>query len=334
MSARRLVALSAAALAIAALLNAQGLRHTAETQPAGLGRDIALALTAPLVHLSHALYLDRPRSELQAALGRSNVDRINTNVRLLAPAPPRAHKRHSRIEQRPPTPRQRTVRPVFTPHHPLRVWIGGDSLAEVPGQALERTAPPGGAVDVLGVESRVSTGLTRPDLYNWFNRIIEVMDVMRPNVVVFSFGADDAHNYMSGLQPGKRIGDLGSPSWDAEYGRRVLGVTRELTAHGIYVVWLGLPIPRGPGFRRSFLVVNGVLRRAVRSVPRHSAYINTWSLLSTKSGRYADYLPEGDRLVLMRASDGVHYTPAAGDLIAHSILRTFGRVYDLRKRAG
>lgn len=319
---------------MAALLNAQGLRHRAETQPAGVVRNVALALTAPLADVSHALYLDRPRRELQLAIGRGNVDRIDTNVQLLPPAPRRTHRSPTPGPRRPTRQRGRPARrPVFTPQNPLRVWVGGDSLAEVPGQALERAAPKGSPVDILGVESRVSTGLTRPDLYNWFNRIIQVMDELKPNVAVLSFGADDAHNYMSGLAPGQRIGDLGSPSWDAEYTHRVLGVTRELNARGIYVVWLGLPIPRGTGFHRSFLVVNGVLRHAVRSATRHTAYINTWSLLSTKSGRYADYLPEGGRLVLMRASDGIHYTPAAGDLIARRILQKLSDVYDLRSRA-
>jgi hypothetical protein len=331
MSARRLVTLYAAALAVAAFLNAQGLRHRAETQPAGFARNAALVLTAPLVAISHALYLDRPRRELQLAIGRANVDRINTNVRLLAPVQQQTHRPRAPGKRRPIRHRQRIVRgPVFTPRHPLRVWVGGDSLAEIPGQALERAAPERGPVDIIAVESRVSTGLTRPDLYNWFNRIIQVMDNLRPNVVIFSFGADDAHDYMSGLTPGTRIGNLGSPSWDAEYSRRVLGVMRELNAHGTYVVWLGLPIPRGPGFHHSFLVVNGVLRRAVASAPKHAAYIDTWSLLSTKNGRYADYLPERGRLVLMRASDGVHVTPAAGDLIAHQILRKLSEMYELR----
>src|SRR5581483_8995645 len=123
------------------------------------------------------------------------------------------------------------VKPLFTGAHPLRVWVAGDSLAQVPGDALERV---GGAVDVVSVESRLSTGLARTDLYNWFTRIQQVPKQLRPDVAVFSFGADDAHDYMGGAH----VGPFGSPSWVAEYRRRVDGVTRELNAAGIYVVWL------------------------------------------------------------------------------------------------
>ena len=72
-------------------------------------------------------------------------------------------------------------------------------------------------------------------------------------------GADDAHDYIAGVPRGRTLGPLGSPSWNAEYRRRVDGVTREFNAAGISTVWLGLPIPSGSGYARSFPVVNAIL---------------------------------------------------------------------------
>ena len=330
-AAYRGIAVCFAALALAALLNAQGLRKTAQTQPAGVGRDVALAVARPLARVSSFLYLDRPRHELQVAIGRGDVDRIDTTVRIAAPATPtparlphpRPAKGHAKPKPKP--------RPVFSAQHPLRLWVAGDSLAQVPGEALERAVGSGGPVDVLGIESRLSTGLARPDLYNWFDRIAAAIPELHPNVAVFSFGADDAHDFMSGVPEGRTIGKLGSPSWDAEYHRRVAGVTRELNAAGIYVVWLGLPIPAGRGFHRSFHVVNGILQRAAREARSGAAYIDTWDMLATRSGRYADYLRDAKgHLVLMRARDGIHYTQPAGDLIARAVLQRLGQVYELR----
>ncbi|MGZ4351985.1 MAG: SGNH/GDSL hydrolase family protein [Gaiellaceae bacterium] len=326
------IVLCFAALALAALLNAQGLRKTAQTQPAGAGRDVALAVAKPLARVSSFLYLDRPRHELQVAIGRGDVDRIDTTVRIAAPATPTP----ARLPHPPPAKQHRATskprpKPAFSPQRPLRLWVAGDSLAQVPGEALERAAGTGGPVDVLGIESRLSTGLARPDLYNWFDRIAAAIPELHPDVAVFSFGADDAHDYMSGVPQGRTIGKLGSPSWDAEYRRRVAGVTRELNAAGIYVVWLGLPIPAGRGFHRSFHVVNGILERAAGESRTGAAYIDTWDLLATKSGRYADYLRDGHgHLVLMRARDGIHYTQPAGDLIARAVLQRLGQVYELR----
>jgi hypothetical protein len=306
-------------LLVAAVLQAEGLRKQAEIQPSGVQRDVALAVTRPLVGFSRTLHLTTPRHELQVALGRENEDTIDTRVHLTLPPPagplPGGTSVPSGTSQVPP------AKPRFTAAKPLRVWVAGDSLAEVPGQALERVSDP--SLSIVGVESRLSTGLARTDLYNWFTRIQEVPAQLKPNVVVFSFGADDAHDYMGGAH----VGPFGSPSWIAEYRRRVAGVTRELNADGIYVVWLGLPIPDGPGFRKSFPVVNAILEAVAKAHPRHATYVDTWHLLDDFHGRYTSYLRVHGKLTLMRLPDGVHYTAAAGDLIAAQTLEQLRAVY-------
>jgi uncharacterized protein len=313
------------ALVFAAFLQAEGLRKQAQIQPAGAQRDIALAITRPLVDVSRGLHLTTPRHELQVAIGREHEDTIDTQVHLTLPPPagplpprPPAHH-HAKPKPKP--------RPVFTAAHPLRIWVAGDSLAGVPGEALERV---GGAVDVVGVESRLSTGLTRPDLYNWFTRIQQAPKELRPEVAVLSFGADDAHDFMAGVPEGRTVGPLGSASWNAEYRRRVEGVTRELAADGVYVVWLGLPIPDGAGFKKSFPIVNRILESVAKAHARSATYVDDWDLLADAHGRYTPYLRVHGKLTLMRLPDGVHYTGAGGDRIAAQVLAQLSKVYDLR----
>jgi uncharacterized protein len=300
-------------LVLAAVLQAEGLRKQAQIQPAGFQRDLALDVTRPLVRFSRALHLTTPRHELQAAIGREDEDRIDTGVHLTLPPPagplPRPARRHIGTHA-PPKPR-------FSAARPLRLWVAGDSLAQIPGEGLERVSDP--ALAVLPVESRLSTGLARPDLYNWFTRFTEI-DTLHPQVAVLSFGADDAHDFMAGVPNGRTVGPLGSPSWSAEYRRRVDGVTRELNAEGVYVVWLGLPIPDGPGFRKSFPIVNRILESVARAHRRGATYVDTWHLLDDAHGRYTPYLRVHGKLTLMRLPDGVHYTSAAGDLIARQVL--------------
>ena len=307
-------------LFLAALLQAEGLRKQAEIQPSGFQRTLAIDVTRPLVSVSRALHLTTPRHELQLAIGRGQEDRIDTQVHLTLPPPagPLPHRPKPTKHAAPP------AKPLYTSKHPLRVWVAGDSLAQIPGDALERV---GGPIDVVGVESRLSTGLARTDLYNWFTRIQQVPKQLHPNVAVFSFGADDAHDYMGGAH----VGPFGSPSWNAEYRRRVDGVTRELNAQGIYVVWLGLPIPDGPGFKKSFPVVNRILESVVHAHPKTSMYVDTWHMLDDFHGRYTAYLRWHGKLTLMRLPDGVHYTEAAGDLIVAHLLTQLRSVYRLRR---
>jgi hypothetical protein len=157
-----------------------------------------------------------------------------------------------------------------------------------------------------------------------------VISTLEPNVVVLSFGADDAHDYMAGVPAGRSVGSFGSSSWIAEYRRRVEGVTREFLAAGIRTVWLGLPIPDGPGFRRSFPVVNTILQSVARRHAPLSQFVDTWHLLDSAHGKYTAYLRVGGQLTLMRLPDGVHYTDAAGDLVARDVLGQLRRSYSLR----
>jgi hypothetical protein len=327
-SAGRSVVLCFLALALAALLNAEGMRKTAETQPQGVRRDIALEVTRPLVRVSRALHLSTPRHELQVAIGRAAEDRIDSTVHL---APVRVS--HQPPKRRPPapaaTPEPEQPPAPPTPTRPLRIWVGGDSLAQVPGEALERRSGSGGMLDVGSVESRLSTGLARPDLYNWFTRFGEVITRLHPDVAVLSFGADDAHDYMAGVPAGRTVGPFGSPSWRAEYRRRVEGVTREFNAAGIVTIWIGLPIPDGPGFRRSFPIVNSILDSVAKAHPKQAAYVDTWHALDSAHGKYTPYLRVNGSLKLIRLSDGVHYTAAGGDVVAEEIVRDLGRFYTL-----
>ena len=312
------------ALCLAALLDAEGLRKQAQIQQPGVGRDLALDVTRPLVRVSRALHLTTPRHELQVAIGRQHEDQIDSRVHLTLPPP---------AGPLPPVPtkprprRRRPRKPVFTAAHPLHLWVAGDSLAQVPGDALERL---GGSIDVVGVESRLSTGLARPDLYNWYTRFNQLIAGPKPQVAVLSFGADDAHDYMAGVPGGKSVGTFGTPSWIAEYRRRVDGVTRELNAAGIRTVWLGLPIPDGPGFKHSFPIVNSILASVAARHAASSQYVDTWHMLDSAHGKYTPYLRVHGKLTLMRLPDGVHYTPAAGDLVAQGVVAKLRTVYALR----
>jgi len=331
--ARLAIVLAFLGLGLGALLDARGLRKTAEIQRQGVARDVAVHFTRGLVGVSSTLRLDRPRSELQGAIGREADDRIDTRIafRLPPPAGPLpARPAQAAARKHRGSKHARRERPLFTPKRPLRIWVAGDSLAQVPGEALERVAAHARSLDVVGVESRVSTGLGQPELYNWFTRIGEAVPQLHPNVAVLSFGADDEHDHLGGVPPGVTVGKLGSPSWKAEYFRRVDGVTRELTAAGVYVVWLGLPVPPSDGYVKGFRVVNDVLRRSVQRHDERAAYIDTWHLLDNGHSGWTPYIrkPNG-RLVLVRAADGMHYTAAGADILSSAILARLRTVYRL-----
>ena len=193
-SAARGIAVLALGLLVAAFLDAEGLRKQAEIQPQGFQRHLALDATRPLVAVSRALHLSTPRHELQVAIGREGEDVVDTRVELPPPAgplpastpKPRPAGKPGTAPKPKPTAKPKP-KPVFTAADPLKLWVAGDSLAQVPGEGLERL--PLRSLDILPVESRLSTGLARPDLYNWFTRLQSVIATLHPRVAVLSFGA-------------------------------------------------------------------------------------------------------------------------------------------------
>ena len=59
---------------------APGMHKTSFNGQPGMKRDVSLALTGGLAHVSHALLLDRPRGLVQDAMGRGDADQINVAI--------------------------------------------------------------------------------------------------------------------------------------------------------------------------------------------------------------------------------------------------------------
>jgi hypothetical protein len=174
------------ALAIGMLLNAPGAHKSAYNKSDGWQRDVALALTGPLAGVSHALLLDRPRKGVQALTGRSGEDEIHTEIALpVTPAPttPSSKPRTGR-----PSSAKPPAKEAFSPRRKLTIWIAGDSLVITPGYAIIRAAGASPAMQsVGGVDGRIATGLTRPDVFNWFDEIRKQVKEQKPKVVVLDF---------------------------------------------------------------------------------------------------------------------------------------------------
>jgi hypothetical protein len=320
-SAGAAIVVSLGGLLIALLLNAPGLHKSATVQPEGWKRDTALAVTGPLESVSGALLLDRPRRALKAVLGRSDDDRIDTAV-VIAPAP-----EEPGVGQTPTPPPKREK---FSPKRALRIWIAGDSLVVVPGESLLRAVAGNRAMAAGRIEGRIASGLERPDVFNWFRRVRDEMHAGQPGAVVLMFGGNDDHGFMTGLPEGARIGSFGSPSWQAEYRRRVAGIIDTVTRNGAFLVWIGLPITRDPAQTQRFDTINAIVQKEAAKRPGRAAYLDTYFFFAGDDGGYSQYIADdAGQLVKMRADDGVHFERPAGDLIAKKVLEHLEERYDL-----
>jgi hypothetical protein len=321
-SAGSAVAVSAFALLLGALLNAPGLHKSATIQPEGWKRDVALAVTEPLEKASETLLLDRPRRGLKSAIGRSEDDEIDTGVAL--PEQPTAPEEPT--EPPPPPPREK-----FSPKKKLRLWIAGDSLVVVPGQSLLRAIGASPVIEPIGeIDGRIASGLERPDVFNWFERVREVMRKDRPRAVVLMFGGNDDHGFMTGLPEGAELDGFGGPRWTDEYRRRVADLMDTVTRARAHLVWIGLPITRDPAQTARFDTINALVQAEAAKRTGRVFYLDTYFYFAGENGGYAEYIEDtSGTLLKMRAEDGVHFERPAGDRIAREVLKELYKRHDL-----
>ena len=74
---------------------------------------------------------------------------------------------------------------------PLRLWVGGDSLAGSLGPALGTITGATGVVQPY-FDSRVSSGLADPGFFDWPDHATTEMARLDPEVVVFIIGTNDS----------------------------------------------------------------------------------------------------------------------------------------------
>ena len=324
------------ALAIGLLLNAPGIHKSAYNKPDGWQRDVTVAVTGPLADVSHALLLDRPRKAVQAAVGRSDADEIDTEIALpeqtATPPPTTTTPTPSTPKPKPTKPKPTApTRTAFSPSKKLRLWVAGDSLVITPGYAVVRAAGASPAIEsVGGVDGRVATGLTRLDVFNWFEEIRRQVKELKPRAVVLAFGGNDDKAYMTGLPDGVSIDAFGGSVWRREYARRVGGLMDMINRGGALVIWIGLPQTSSSEQTQRFDVVNAVVQREARKREGRAVFIDTYTMFAGDNGGYAEYLPNATgKLVKMRAGDGVHFEREGGDVIAREVLKALNKTYDL-----
>jgi hypothetical protein len=219
------------------------------------------------------------------------------------------------------------VLPKPTKAHPLSVLVVGDSLGIGLGTSLASILANTGVFKPY-MDARISTGLSRPDYFNWPVQIRFDIAKYNPDIVVVMLGGNDPQPLLVG---GKGV-PVNSPQWLTAYGKRVDLMMREAAAGGRQVVWVGLPISAKPNLNYSYKRQNNVYRETAAKHPSFAHYIDVWRLFENSAGKFSAYLSDGQgHSVLMRAGDGVHMTPAGYERLASFV---FGGMKPLWAQVG
>jgi hypothetical protein len=227
-----------------------------------------------------------------------------------------------------PNPVKATAPRTLDHQHPLKLWVGGDSLAGSFGPALGDQVGATGVVSTV-IDYKVSSGLSSNDIRNWYDRATEQMTSDNPDAVVFIIGANDAPIVNNVDNNGDNI-----PDWQAEYRLKVARMMDLLVGpHHRTVFWLGPPTLGDPNMDAGAKAIGPVMREEALKRAPDVVYLDTYSLFS-KDGTYSRYiLDENGNQITARISDGTHFSQDGAAYLARAVFSLIDGRWKLTKQA-
>ena len=184
------------------------------------------------------------------------------------------------------------VVPTRTPtvDHPARVLVVGDNEAGLLSPSLQTMIETTGLATV-STDHRDSSGLVRPDFFDWPTHLRESIPVANPDIVVALFGVNDAQSFLStDTQAGSAAGQpVDSPQWRAEYAKRVDDVMNYLSADGRTLIWVGVPDATPPDLIAPLAVQNDVVAAEAAKHP-NVIFVDSWKHFIGIDGSFAPYV--------------------------------------------
>ena len=323
MPAGRVLIVMLVALLTWTLLYAPTLKRAAEASPIGVRRTVSLAVLTPIASISGFLGLDALADAIERAVGHASRPSGP-----FVPPPDDLPVAPDGGEGPPggPSDENEPIRDP-TPTRRLRVVVVGDSLAAGLGYFAERIFRP--KFVRVSRQGRISTGLARPDYFNWPVAMRRIVDVFDPDLVIVMIGEND-HQSLQAVS-GRLVAQSGSSEWPTEYRHRVLQMMRIATSRGAKVVWAGLPVPADLRLRDRIRRQNDIFEFAA-SVSRNVTYFDAWERFMAPRGGYTAFFREGGRVVLIREGDGLHFNAVGYTILAREIAEVAAQDFGLAPR--
>ena len=219
---------------------------------------------------------------------------------------------------------------------PAELYVAGDSEAGTFGTYLERLMKQTGMVTTR-LDYKVSSGLSRPDFFDWPAHFAQQIPAVNPDIVVVTFGGNDAQGLRNldttwAVQhtPGTGTDDT---DWRAEYAKRVGAAMDYLGGDNRTLIWVGIPNDNNPTVTARLQVQNEVVMAEAAKRPK-VVFVDTWKRFSGLSGGFASAVqdPRDGQFKDVRAKDGFHLNETGAEILALDIAEAIRT--ELRARGG
>jgi lysophospholipase L1-like esterase len=209
-----------------------------------------------------------------------------------------------------------------TPENPAKVYIVGDSDAGTFGPYLQ-TLLDGTLVTETELNYKVSSGLARPDFFNWPLELEQKLPEVDPDIVVVTFGGNDSQGLSLPQEELEWVVNdpIGNEAaWSEEYERRAGEVMDLLLENDRHVIWVGIPNDDNPEVTAKLALQDQAVRAAAAERP-DVVFVDTWSRFSGRDGGWAEFVvdPRDKEGKDVRADDGFHLNQNGAEILAIDI---------------
>lgn len=230
-------------------------------------------------------------------------------------------------------PKEKTVP---TPDNKAVLYIAGDSDAGTFGPYLDKLMKQTGMV-TTNLDYKVSSGLSRPDFFDWPAHFEQQIPQVNPDIVVLTFGGNDAQG-LRNLDKSWAVqhtpgGEGDDADWRAEYAKRVGAAMDYLGGDNRTLIWVGIPNDDNPEVTARLQVQNEVVRAEAGKRP-NMVFIDTWKRFSGLNGGFAEVVqdPRDGQFKDVRRDDGFHLNETGAEILALDIAEAIRT--ELRARGG
>lgn len=207
----------------------------------------------------------------------------------------------------------------IAPEEKLRVLVIGDSLAATGfGAMMEKGLDAHPQVSCYR-KGKSSSGLARPDFYNWMDEARRQIDYRKPDLVVVIIGGNDGQDLTTKSGKGKRV-HWKTHEWKIAYRQRMDAFLSEIGGEDRKVVWLGLPQAGMRSFEKKLVTIREVQKAAVDALGERAAYVDTTPFLVDEKGKLNEFGKVRGKKRTIRADDRIHFTMAGSQFLANHVV--------------
>lgn len=205
---------------------------------------------------------------------------------------------------------------------PVRILLTGDSLMESMGPQMKREMTGYENITLIPIGKR-STGLSRPDFYNWPKVLEANLRKHRPQIVVMWVGTNDPQN----IYGYTNLGEPCSQAWMQVYTQKLMEIAILCRKYGASLIFLGPPAVDEEPLDTQLKQINALMYQFCKRYRKQYrlGYINTRTILGDSRGNYIHSIRKPDgRTVNIRWRDRVHITGDGNRLVMDKLLPYMG----------